>query len=230
MLRRLELQVERLDRRRHGKVVQGHVDEAGVAPCGERRRAVRDVLPVGPTRLVEVHVRVDAAGEDMHAGTVDLICLSREVRPDLGDAAVLDPDIRRLDTARGDHGPTANDHGRASSARNRPRTSIATDTSAAVTDSAGLWLTPPLQRTKSIPTPVSADIATASCPAPLVRASGCCFASLTALVSSDTNVGSHCTAAFSLRERISTASLRRLASSRARARSASHAAVLMRSS
>src|SRR2546429_8551872 len=73
MLRRLELQVERLDRRRHGKVVQGHVDEAGVAPRGERRRAPRDVLPAGPTRPPAVHLRTHAPPADPPAPSAPLL-------------------------------------------------------------------------------------------------------------------------------------------------------------
>src|SRR5439155_1226294 len=105
-------------------------------------------------------VRVDAAGKDVQPGRIDLLTVLSEIRPDLGDPAVPDPDVSRFDTVRGDHRPPADDHLRARRARKRPRTSIATDTSAAVTDSAGLWLTPPLQRTKSMQAPVSADIAT----------------------------------------------------------------------
>ena len=88
--------------------------------------------------------------------------------------------------------------------------------SAAVTDSAGLWLTPPLQRTKNMPTSVIADITTASCPAPLVSSIGRWPQSLTAWLSSVTSRGAQWTAAFSPIERASIASLRRLPMSRAR--------------
>src|SRR5262245_7693501 len=55
-------------------------------------------------------------------------------------------------------------------------TAIATRTSASLADSAGLWLMPPLQRTNNIATGQMADIAAASCPAPLASngASFCC--------------------------------------------------------
>src|SRR3989442_11161329 len=72
-----------------------------------------------------------------------------------------------LGSARSHDHAAADDHVSASSSRQRASTSIATATSSVVTDSAGLWLTPPLQRTNSIPTSVSADMATASWPAPL---------------------------------------------------------------
>src|ERR687897_2485230 len=54
----------------------------------------------------------------------------------------------------------------ASASTNRSRTSIAATTSLVATDSAGWWLMPPTQRTKSIPTGTISDITTASCPAP----------------------------------------------------------------
>src|SRR5256712_14216824 len=175
-------------------------------------------------------MRVDAAGKDAQPGRVDLLTVLSEVRPDLSDPAVPDPDVSRFDAVGGDHRPAADDHVRARRSRKRPSTSIATDTSAAVTDSAGLWLTPPLQRTKSMQAPGRADIATASLPAPLVISNGCCFEFFTAWVSSDTSRGSHRTAAFSLSARISTASLRRLASSRVRTSSVSQTSIRTRSS
>src|SRR5829696_1049072 len=51
--------------------------------------------------------------------------------------------------------------------RKRPMTSIATPTSSFATDSAGLWLMPSLQHTKSIVIGASAATCAASCPAPL---------------------------------------------------------------
>src|SRR5207237_9374288 len=105
-------------------------------------------------------MRVDAARRDLQPGRVDLLTVLSEVRPDLGDPAVPDPDVSRFDTVGGDDRPAADDHVRARRLRKRPSTSIATDASAAVTDSAGLWLTPPLQRTKRLQAPVNPEIAT----------------------------------------------------------------------
>src|SRR5438132_1364494 len=42
-------------------------ESRAVWPLGERCRPVRDVLPLGAAGLVEVDVRIDAAGEHMEA-------------------------------------------------------------------------------------------------------------------------------------------------------------------
>src|SRR5258708_18802220 len=167
VLHRLELQVERGDVRRHREVVERHVDEGRVAPGGQRRRLVRDVLPFGPARFVEMDVRIDAARKHVQAGRVDLFAVAGKVEADRNDLVAGDRDIGFLDSAVCHDRAPANDHDSASNSRNPDSTSIATATSSVVTDSAGLWLMPPLQRTKSIPTSVRADMATASCPAPL---------------------------------------------------------------
>ena len=91
----LELEVERgaVDRRR--RCVQRHVEEARAATGGEGGGAGREPLPLGAARIVEVHVRIDDAGEDVEAGGVDLRRgIARELRADLGDQAVEDPDDR----------------------------------------------------------------------------------------------------------------------------------------
>ncbi len=157
-----QLQVESLDGRRDRQVVQRHVDEARVAARGQRCRAVGDVLPVGSAGLVEVDVRVDAAGKDVQPRGVDLFAASCRIRTDLGDDPILDRDIRRTDPTRRDDSAAADDHCSARSSRNLPRTSIATPTSSVATDSAGLWLTPPLQRTNSMPMSVISDMYTPS--------------------------------------------------------------------
>ena len=66
-----ELEVEggAVDRRRAR--VQRHVDERRRPSCRERAGRVGESLPVGPPRLVAVHVRVDNAGEDVQPGRVD---------------------------------------------------------------------------------------------------------------------------------------------------------------
>src|SRR5207253_7203337 len=152
---------------------------------------------------------------------VDLFAVPGEIRSDVRDVAAVEGNVRLPHGARGDHGPAANDHCWPSRSTKRLSTSMATPTSAVVTDSAGLWLTPPLQRTNSIPTSVSEDITTASCPAPLVSSNSCCRQSLTACARRLTSRGEHRTAGFDETARTSTDSLRRRAVSRARASSAS---------
>src|SRR6266852_9471205 len=105
----------------------------------------------------------------MQARRVDLLALTGKIQSDCSDLVAGDRDIGLLDSAGSHDRAAADDHASAANSRNRETTSIATATSSVVTDSAGLWLMPPLQRTNSIPTSVSADIAPASCPAPLAR-------------------------------------------------------------
>ncbi len=74
---RAELEIERRCGRGHRQIVERHVDEGRVAAGGQRGRPVRDVLPLGATWLVEVNVRINAAGEDMKSGCVDLFTAGR---------------------------------------------------------------------------------------------------------------------------------------------------------
>src|SRR2546430_1050671 len=137
-LHRLELDVERLDGCRHREVVEGHIDETRVASSRQRGGPMRDVLPVRATRLVEVDMGVDPARKDVKPCSVDLFAVGVEVGTKIRDLAVVDGDVRPLDPARGDKRPGANDQLFASSSMNRFTTSMATATSAALTDSAGL--------------------------------------------------------------------------------------------
>jgi hypothetical protein len=107
-------------------------------------------------------MRVDSAGKDVKPGCVDLLTARLEISADRVDAAVHDLDVHAVRAASRDEGPAADYQRSAVSSRKRPTTSVEIETSEAVTDSAGLWLTPPLQRTNSMPTSVSEDIATAS--------------------------------------------------------------------
>src|SRR5690242_6956080 len=117
-----------------------------------------DVLPSGAAGFVEVDVGVDSAGEDVQARGVDLLAAARDIRTDLGDDTAFDDDVGKLDTTGRHDGAAADDHCSARSSRNLPRTSIATATSSVATDSAGLWLTPPLHRTNSMPIWVISDM------------------------------------------------------------------------
>src|SRR5713226_4755477 len=197
-LHRLELQVERRDVRRHWEVVERHVDEGRISPSCECRRPVLDVLPLGPARFVEMDVRIDTAGKHMQAGRVDLFAVSGKVRSDRNDLVAGGRDIGLLDSAGRHDRAAANDHSFANRSRNPLSTSIATATSSVFTDSAGLWLMPPLQRTKSIPTSVRADMATASCPAPLASSTSGCPRSRTACARLQTRRCEHGTVASSL--------------------------------
>src|SRR5438105_3594480 len=200
-----ELEIERVGVDRHRQAVQRHVDVARVTAGGQRARPAGNRLPLRAARLVEVHVSVDSARKDVKAGCVDLLGgLHVKPRPDLDDATVRECNVR-LDHSRGrDHAAGADDSvdlaGQAAASRSMKwsRTSIAVATSSTVTDSAGLWLTPPLQRTNSIPISVIDAIATPSWPAPLGRCSTSSPASSTARDRSSESRGEHGTAAFSL--------------------------------
>ena len=65
-----------------------HVEAAG----RERARAGGEALPVGPSGVVEVHVRIDQAGQDEQPGRVDRLPRLAQLtaRRDLGDHAVGD--------------------------------------------------------------------------------------------------------------------------------------------
>ena len=54
-----ELRVERCGIERGGRGVERHVDKERASAGGDRCRAGRQALPVGPSRVVEVHMRVD---------------------------------------------------------------------------------------------------------------------------------------------------------------------------
>src|SRR5205807_7311206 len=146
-LRSFPLEVERLGRCSDREVVERHVDETRVAAGRQRGRARCNRLPFGSTRVVEMDVRVHAAGEDMHAGGVYVTGRrGGEVRADRGDGAVRDADVRDGDGSARDDAAASDDQvelahaevGAASSSRNLVTTSIATATSSVVTDSAGL--------------------------------------------------------------------------------------------
>src|SRR5712692_10605633 len=133
----------------------------------------------------------------MQAGGVELFAVIGKVQSDRRDLVAADRDIGFLDSASGHDRAAADDHASAANSRSRETTSIATATSSVVTDSAGLWLMPPLQRTNSIPTSVNADIATASWPAPLASSWTGWPRSRTACERSATRRGEHGTVTFS---------------------------------
>ena len=119
---------------------------------------MRDVLPLRTAGFVEVDVGVDATREHVQPGGVDLFAVLGKICAYRRDLVAGDRDIGLLHTARRDDRAAADDHFLPSSSRKRPRTSIANATSASSTDSAGLWLTPPLQRTNNMPMSVISDM------------------------------------------------------------------------
>ena len=133
--------------------VERHVDRRRRPAGGERPRARLKALPIGATGLVHVHVAVDNPGQKMKARGVDLLGRgTQELRTGFSDQSVGDADVEPARGAGTDHKGIADEHVEAhpTSSRNRVVASIAAATSSTVTDSAGLWLTPPAQRTNSI--------------------------------------------------------------------------------
>ncbi|MDR0345101.1 MAG: hypothetical protein LBI49_18715 [Nocardiopsaceae bacterium] len=107
------------DRRRHRFAGQRerHVPQGGDAPGERGQRAAPEV--VHPERLRpagrlgqrgahQVHVRVDAAGEDQQAAGVKLVP-ARHGPAELRDAAIPHPQVGSLLPVRGDEGPAPDD-------------------------------------------------------------------------------------------------------------------------
>ena len=107
-------------------------------PAASAARAGREAFPVGPAGLVEVHVRVQAAGQDVQAAGVELLATAaRELGLDGGDRAVEHADVRGHRSGRRDHRPVAHDQVVHRPSRKRVAASIATATSSRETDSSG---------------------------------------------------------------------------------------------
>src|SRR3954447_21068272 len=176
-----ELGIERGSVERRRMRVERHLEARGHAAGGERGGAGRPTLPVRPARLVEVHVRVEAAGEDVQAGRVDLLAPASQLVGDLREDAVGDADVGAAWAAGEDDGAAADDHveGRhaaaafaATTRTNSRAASIAAATSSSATASSGWWLIPPAQRTNSIAASVTPASIAASWPAPLASSGG----------------------------------------------------------
>src|SRR3954447_24935575 len=175
-LRGRELGVERrpVDRRRVR--VEGHLEARGHAAGGERGGARRPALPVRAARLVEVHVRVDAAGQHVQPGRVDLLAAAGQLVGDLREDPAGDADIG-APWAAGEHDGASADyevvHAFSATTRTNARAaSIAAATSSSATASSGWWLIPPAQRTNSIAASVTPASIAASWPAPLASSGG----------------------------------------------------------
>ena len=110
--RRRPLDLESGCRRRRRQGVQRHVDDRGHAPGRGREGGGAESLPLRAPGLVDVHVRVDEAGQQ-HG----VVGHERRLRvrhavacaDDVDDAAVLDHDRRRLQRIAQER-PAASDH------------------------------------------------------------------------------------------------------------------------
>ena len=77
--------------------VQRHVDEGRATACRERAAAAGRTFPVGPARLVEVHVRVHDTGKDVQPCRIDDLSRGRQLGADGRDAPVFDGQIGAYD-------------------------------------------------------------------------------------------------------------------------------------
>ena len=93
----LELDFKTRNIRRAGDLVEGHLDERGDAARSHGLRARAVAFPFGAAGLGEVHVRINHAGENVFAGSVDFLTgrLFDAVR-EANDHAVLHADVERL--------------------------------------------------------------------------------------------------------------------------------------
>ena len=140
-----------------GRRVQRHVEERREAARGQRRGAGLQPFPVRAARLVEVHVRVEAARAARAARSRRA---RRRAPASSGAIAAIARRARRRPRAsvpRRHDGPAAHDQveltPRSSSRIARPRSPGRRRPRS--TDSSGWWLMPPAQRTKSIATSVT---------------------------------------------------------------------------
>ena len=95
------LRVERRAVDRGRAAVERHVDQARRAARGERERAALEPLPVRPSRVVEVNVRVDRSRQHEQASCLDAAAATGQLGRDLGDHAIGDADLAELGA--GDH-------------------------------------------------------------------------------------------------------------------------------
>jgi hypothetical protein len=109
-LERRELLVEGPRGHRARRRIERHVEEQGTASGGKGAASSRASFPVRTTRLVEVQVNVDHAGQDEQACTIDLFPCGRDVVSDLDDAASLNRQVGEAAACWGDERSTANSH------------------------------------------------------------------------------------------------------------------------
>ncbi|MNE67546.1 hypothetical protein D3C80_1631590 [compost metagenome] len=77
-------------------LLAGERDDGGGAAAGRRDRAAEEVIGhhrAVASRLVEVHVAVDATGGDMPACRVDFLVTLRQVQAKGDDAPITNTDI-----------------------------------------------------------------------------------------------------------------------------------------
>jgi hypothetical protein len=107
----LALPCQRLDAHGRRDAVEGHVEEGGDSPGRRGLRGGGESLPLRPAGLVDVHVRVDEAGEDGQAPGFDDVGAGSQVVEggDRGDPPSGNVNRGRSQGA-GRHHPTAADH------------------------------------------------------------------------------------------------------------------------
>ena len=92
--------------------VQRHVEDRGDTTCGGRSRRGGETFPLGPSRLVDVHVGVDDAGDQHLVGRQGAMFGAASSTPGLGDRldkAAAYADRRRPERAVDQHLVTGDD-------------------------------------------------------------------------------------------------------------------------
>ena len=101
---RIELDPQRLDRRRDGQAVERHIDERRDPARRRRPRAGGEALPLRATGLVDVHVAVDDARHHHEVPVVDDAGVAGHLlaRHHGRDPTVVEHDSGGLDVSTGD--------------------------------------------------------------------------------------------------------------------------------
>ena len=102
-------------------VVERHVDVRREPASSQRPRSRCNAFPVGAPRVVEVDMRIDAAGKDMEPGAVNLLDSGCKLRADVGNESVRDADIHPLNRVSQDDVCSAHDEVELSHFSPRPR-------------------------------------------------------------------------------------------------------------
>src|SRR5204862_2951137 len=91
--------------------IERHVEEHGAAADGKGAAPGCRPFPFGSTRLVEMQMNIDAAGENEKTASVNLAgAAGADVRSELGNPLVLDSHVGSQPAVGADHRAAAKNH------------------------------------------------------------------------------------------------------------------------